>query len=478
MAAIVQNQRFAQATEKTIQYLKIGAKNQNTSKSTAFWLNVWATWCHEKQLTQEMEKIEAGELNILLERFYAEVKTKNGDDYEPDSLRVMMAAFDRNLKDKGYKHSIIRDREFSSSKLVLEGKARLLRQDGRGKRPNKARQLTQQEEEVLWEGNKLGCTNPESLIHSMWWLLTQHFGLRGRQEHHDMKMQDFRFGRADNGKEFVEFAEGPTKTRPGGLSTKSRDFLPRMFETGGERCPVRLFKEYKSRRPSDLQSQGPFYLSINHKRKPNNQIWYTVQAMGVNKINAIMKTLVEGTALETSGKRFTNHSARKTLVGKLKKARVERAGIAKITGHRNIQSIDDYDEGDEEEQCELSMAISSRNNSSAREIVPVSEFPNWQINSPIFNEAVSLDSHGPSTSMLHFPRHQSGNNQVLQRFPSVAGFSNSQSSNAALTLGSQAQVNTFNGCTVAFNFNKSPISPVVIPSRKRRYTIESDSESD
>ncbi|KAK3733547.1 hypothetical protein QZH41_002786 [Actinostola sp. cb2023] len=286
-----------------------------------------------------------------------------------------------------------------------------------------------------------------------------------------MKMQDFRFGRADNGQEFVEFAEGPTKTRTGGLSTKPRDFLPRMFETGGERCPVKLFKEYKRRRPLELQNEGPFYLSINHKRKLNAQIWYTVQRMGVNKINTMMKTLVEGTTLETSGKKFTNHSARKTLVGKLKKARVERAGIAKITGHRNIQSIDDYDEADEQEQCELSMAISSRNNSSAGMIIPVSQHPCQIQNNPglKLNEAVSLDVHRCTV----FQRQHSENTQVLQPFPSVtpsvAGFSSSQSSNAALTLGSHGQINKFNSCTVAFNFNKSPGT---IPLRKRRYIID------
>ena len=130
-------------------------------------------------------------LNKLLETFYAEVKNKNGDDYEPDSLKVMIAALDRHLNDEGYKFSIIRDREFHSSKQVLEGKARQLRQSGMGKRPNKARSLTEEEEEVLWEAEKFGSKTPEALTSSMWWLLTQFFGLRGRQEHHAMKMEDF-----------------------------------------------------------------------------------------------------------------------------------------------------------------------------------------------------------------------------------------------------------------------------------------------
>ena len=42
-----------------------------------------------------------------------------------------MAALDRHFKnEQGYKFSIIRDREFHSSKQVLEGKARQLRQSG------------------------------------------------------------------------------------------------------------------------------------------------------------------------------------------------------------------------------------------------------------------------------------------------------------------------------------------------------------
>ena len=49
----------------------------------------------------------------------------------------MVTAIDRYLADKEYKNSIVRDREFKSSKEVLEGKARLLQQQGKGKRPNK-----------------------------------------------------------------------------------------------------------------------------------------------------------------------------------------------------------------------------------------------------------------------------------------------------------------------------------------------------
>ena len=51
--------------------------------------------------------------------------------------------------------SIVRDRKFSSSKEVLEDKAKQLRLAGRDKHPNKARQVSEGEEEILWKSGKL-----------------------------------------------------------------------------------------------------------------------------------------------------------------------------------------------------------------------------------------------------------------------------------------------------------------------------------
>ena len=74
-----------------------------------------------------------------------------------------------------------------------------------------------------------------------------------------------------------------------------------------------------------------------------------------------MKNIISQTTLKSSEKRFTNHSARKTLVSMMKKENLEWSSIAKVTGHRNIQSLDDYDEADEDEQRQLSWAISKEN---------------------------------------------------------------------------------------------------------------------
>ena len=77
-----------------------------------------------------------------------------------------------------------------------------------------------------------------------------------------------------------------------------------------------------------------------------------------------MKNIIFETTLESSEWRFSNHSVRRTLVTKMKKANLERLSIAKVTGHRNIQSLDDYKEADEHKQRQLSWAISERNSTA------------------------------------------------------------------------------------------------------------------
>ena len=81
------------------------------------------------------------------------MRKQDGPEYQPDSLHVLQAAIDRHLRDSDCTFSIIRFREFFESKKVLEGKAQQ-RQQGKGKRPNKARALNENEEETaLGSGN-------------------------------------------------------------------------------------------------------------------------------------------------------------------------------------------------------------------------------------------------------------------------------------------------------------------------------------
>ena len=94
---------------------------------------------------------------------------------------------------------IAKDREFVKCRQVMEGKARALREKGHEKRPNATKALIVQDEEHLWKNRVLGEQNPKSLLYTLCYQLTLHFGLRGCQEHHEMFVEDFNLSKDDQG---------------------------------------------------------------------------------------------------------------------------------------------------------------------------------------------------------------------------------------------------------------------------------------
>ena len=97
--------------------------NANTAKSTGTWVKRFDKWRMERQTAQKLEEIPKERLDGILQLFFAEIRKNDGTNYEPDSLRTMLAALDRHLREKGSTFSILKDREFDASRKVLNGKA-------------------------------------------------------------------------------------------------------------------------------------------------------------------------------------------------------------------------------------------------------------------------------------------------------------------------------------------------------------------
>ena len=67
-------------------------KNQNTTKSTQTRLIVWEKWANERKSNPKLEEYEHEDLDKKLQMFSAEVRTKDGLEYEPESLKSMLRA--------------------------------------------------------------------------------------------------------------------------------------------------------------------------------------------------------------------------------------------------------------------------------------------------------------------------------------------------------------------------------------------------
>ena len=99
------NERFPWLQEEEINTLRSRNENSNTTKSTKMWLNVFNEWKLQRNEARRFEDIPPEELDAILCRFFAEIRKKDGGEYEPESLAVMQSILDRHLKNTGKKET-------------------------------------------------------------------------------------------------------------------------------------------------------------------------------------------------------------------------------------------------------------------------------------------------------------------------------------------------------------------------------------
>jgi len=210
-------------------------------------------WCEARNIDDKIESFSPQALDESLTKFYAEVRKRNGSEYEPDSLREMQTSIDRYLRQKNYPDSIISGREFKKSQETLNSKAKLLRYQGKGKRLNRAQPYSKVGEEIFWTEGKLGNHNGVAFTNVNFKNLSEHTGFRSRQDHYNAYVEDFTILQMTDADNVAQLEENPTKTRQGGLRNKTRCSPQQMWCTdGGERDPVRLFEKWLK----------PLYLAI------------------------------------------------------------------------------------------------------------------------------------------------------------------------------------------------------------------------
>ena len=125
-----------------------------------------------------------------------------------------------------------------------------------------------------------------------------------------------------------------------------------------ERDPVVVYKSYSEKRPESMNKpDAPFYLGVNHTTKNSDKSWFKASEMGVNKLNSLMKTMAEKAGLDNS--HLTNHSARKRMIQTLNDKDISPSQhIMQLSGHKNVQSINNYSHVSQEQQKSMSRILS------------------------------------------------------------------------------------------------------------------------
>lgn len=241
---------------------------------------------------------------------------------------------------------------------------------GKGNKQKAAEAIPDEEVNILYDKQLLWISNAEVLLNTMWFTNTKHFGLRGCDEHRRMKWGDVQLLTDANGAEYLEYSERQTKTRTGAEPRNVRAVKPKAFSFANgspDRDPVFVYKVYSEKRPSSMKdSDSPFYLGINYTKNPTEIPWFKASPMGVNKLNSLMKTMADKAGFDHDEKRrLTNHSARKIMIQKLNDNNIPPTHIMQLSGHRKVQSVNNYSTVSNEQQKNMSLILSGNTTSTS-----------------------------------------------------------------------------------------------------------------
>ena len=360
----IQGNRFAAPLE--IEKYITENENEQTRRKTLSHQRLFESYLSGLNEHRPIHEIHAIELNQYLCQFIVSVRQKNGDEYEPVTLRSMISSFERYLKRHNYGISLVAGYEFAKLREVLKCKQKDLKKQGRGNKPKAADTINDDEIELLYKSGQLGTSSPSSLINTLWMNNTLHFGMRGGgSEHRQLCWGDLTLCLdSELGKEYLQFNERQTKTRTGEDINNIRKSQPRMYATNVDgRCPVQVYKHYADKRPATMNdADSPFYLAVvtNNDNPSFNERWFLAQPIGVNKLNRLLKTMAEKANLpDLQFKRLTNTSVRKHLCQKLLDHNVPDTQAVHVTGHKNPQSLNNYRTLSNRQQQSMSRILST-----------------------------------------------------------------------------------------------------------------------
>ncbi|XP_071133127.1 uncharacterized protein KIAA1958-like [Mytilus edulis] len=189
---------------------------------------------------REIHTMQPHELDQYLQEFFVgirkEVKVKNNNDiqeiereYQPGSLDGFQSMINKHLKMKEYPLDIMRDDQFKKSQDCLTAKKKHLKQLGLGNHPNAAEALESEDEEELYRSGGFGTDDPDSLLSTIWYMNTIHFGLRGSHEHRQLKWGDLKLETDRNENQCLSYNERLTKTRDGSNTKNTRAYAPKSW---------------------------------------------------------------------------------------------------------------------------------------------------------------------------------------------------------------------------------------------------------
>lgn len=331
--------------QEQLDEIEAKAQAKNTKRATEWGLKKFFTWSDKRKISVDLKTIAPKELNEVLRKFYAEVKTEKGQPLSPSALTGIRAAIHRHITSAPLSRNvnILQDSYFMSANKMFEAKAKLFTKEN-NKKPKHKQSIDSGDMEKLnkyfLEGqNKDGVwKDPEKLTEFVWFSLCYHFGRRGREGWRELTKDSFEIKTDDVGARCVkEKLTEQTKNHQGGSRQSDQLYDDvRMYETSNALDPVAAFEFYLSKTHPQCEV---LFQTPNKQATSGINYWYKKEPLGKNTISKMMERISVKAELS---ERYTNHCVRASTITKLYQGGVDAKKICAITKHKDERSLTHY----------------------------------------------------------------------------------------------------------------------------------------
>ncbi|KAL9958211.1 hypothetical protein ACROYT_G035192 [Oculina patagonica] len=296
--------RFASFSESELEQLVSERHSKKTKEVTNWSVTTFKAWCAEKNIQTPLEAMTMGQLDENLRRFYAEARTKKGEEYSKSTLLGFRHSVERflNAPPNNRGLQISTDPRFARSNLMLDAQIKNLKRSG-----------------------KENVTHKPAIE-------------RGREGQRSLTTKSFKFESDAAGRNYATMSHDElSKNHPGGLKdVESTEKEARMYETEDQGDGYKALKLY-------LQKVNPnctaFFQYPKKNCRAEDAVWYEAHPLGMNSLAKMMKIISEEASLS---KIYTNHCVRATAITLWSNAGISNRHIMAISGHRSEQSLVSY----------------------------------------------------------------------------------------------------------------------------------------
>jgi len=279
------------------------------------------------------------ELDESLRRFYAEARTKTGQEYSRSSLLGFRNSVERYLNANNRLIKITRNPTFSRSNKMLESKLKAIRREGKENIQHKP--VIESADLVKINNSPFMSPNTaDGLLRKVWFYVTLYWCRRGCEGQRLLRRDSFQFAKDAEGNDYIVMTHDElTKNHQGGFCEKSsEESQTRLYSTGQDGdafwCLTLYIKKLNPQQEAFFQKP-----KCGDKFHFSDPVWYENKPFGVNRLAKIMREISLGANLS---KTYTNHCVRATAITLWSDSCVPARHIMSISGHSNEQSLTSY----------------------------------------------------------------------------------------------------------------------------------------